>query len=75
MRQARGYLTRLDQFNVGRDGQADLFAAAPASPTSAAHTQAIAVVERLNALDPDTLSPREALAALYELKKLAEKND
>jgi len=30
-----------------------------------------AVRERLAAIDPDELSPREALQALYELRKLA----
>jgi len=30
-------------------------------------------LERLAALDPDALSPREAQAALYELKRLAER--
>jgi DNA mismatch repair protein MutS len=29
-----------------------------------------ALVERIAALDPDALSPREALEALYQLKKL-----
>jgi len=32
---------------------------------------ASAALERLAALDPDALSPREAQAALYELKRLA----
>jgi hypothetical protein len=30
------------------------------------------VLERLLAIEPDALSPREALDALYALKKLAE---
>jgi DNA mismatch repair protein MutS len=33
-------------------------------------SHAEAVVERLRALDPDAMSPREALDALYALKKL-----
>ena len=42
-----------------------------ATPTSEAHTQAIAMLaERLAAIDPDALSPREALAALYELEAI-----
>jgi hypothetical protein len=28
------------------------------------------VIERLRALDPDAMSPREALEALYALRKL-----
>ena len=75
VRQARGYLMRLDQFNVRREGQGDLFAAPQVEGTgSAMAAQANAILERLGALDPDALSPRDALATLYELKKLAEKN-
>ena len=73
VRQARSYLTRLDQFNVRREGQGDLFAVAPATTSDAAATQSNVLLERLNALDPDSLSPRDALAELYELKKLAHK--
>jgi hypothetical protein len=29
------------------------------------------VAQRVDQLDPDTMSPREALDALYELKRLA----
>jgi DNA mismatch repair protein MutS len=72
VRQARAYLARLDQFNARRDGQQDLFAAptatAPASPEAA---RAETLAERIAALDPDALSPREALDALYALKRLA----
>jgi DNA mismatch repair protein MutS len=70
VRQARAYLARLDQFSTRNDGQADLFGAEPAveAPSAAQHS---AVLDRLAALDPDALSPREAHAALYELKKLA----
>ena len=76
VRQARGYLTRLDQFNVRREGQGDLFAAPRGDATdSVMSAQANAIIERLGALDPDALSPRDALAALYDLKKLAEKPD
>ena len=75
VRQARAYLTRLDQFNVRREGQGDLFAAAPAQATTASENRATALAERLAALDPDALSPRDALAALYELKRLAETPD
>ena len=71
VRQARAYLARLDQFNARRDGQQDLFAA-PETPTTVDSVVARAgfVAERLAALDPDALSPREALQALYELRAL-----
>jgi DNA mismatch repair protein MutS len=47
--------------------QVDLFAAPPApapAPTPSVLEEALA------AIDPDTLTPREALDALYRLKKL-----
>ena len=70
VRQARSYLARLDAFARAGDGQHDLFAAdVPAHDEGAARTREIA--ERLARLDPDALSPREALDALYELKRLA----
>jgi DNA mismatch repair protein MutS len=72
VRQARAYLARLDQFNARRDGQQDLFAAPEGATTRDAPGDARAsmVLERLGALDPDALSPREALHALYELRRL-----
>jgi len=71
LRQARTYLTRLDQFSSRRDAHGDLFA--PAGVADPPQTIASAALERLAALDPDALSPREAQAALYELKRLAER--
>ena len=66
IRQARTYLGRLDRFSARRDAHGDLFAgdeaASPAPPSEA--------LSRLAALDLDALSPREAQAALYELKRL-----
>ena len=70
IRQARAYLARLDRFSARRDAHGDLFAADEAQPSARAAPSA--ALERLAALDPDTLSPREAQAALYELKRLAE---
>ena len=69
VRQARAYLARLDQFSSRADGQSDLFAT-PAADTRTADPRASALAERLATLDPDALSPREALDALYELKRL-----
>jgi DNA mismatch repair protein MutS len=47
-----------------------LFAAAarPASPQPAAETESDAILAALVALNPDEMSPRDALEALYELK-------
>jgi DNA mismatch repair protein MutS len=71
VRQARAFLARLDQFSVKRDAQADLFGAGAPSAVEAPPRDA-ALLDRLAALDPDALSPRDAHAALYELKRLAE---
>jgi DNA mismatch repair protein MutS len=71
LRQARTYLARLDRFSARGDAHGDLFA----SPgQDRAPTEPSAVLDRLAALEPDALSPREAQAALYELKRLAERH-
>jgi DNA mismatch repair protein MutS len=70
LRQARAYLARLDRFSTQRDAHGDLFA--PGAPTDPAPSQASAALDRLALLEPDTLSPREAQAALYELKRLSQ---
>ena len=72
VRQARAYLTRLDQFNVRREGQGDLFVAPLATVNTGPDGRATALLERLAAIEPDALSPRDALASLYELKRLAD---
>ena len=60
---------RKTQQELSRE-QVDLFAPPPQSeaPSHSAVEAAVA------ALDPDALSPREALDALYRLKKLGEKS-
>jgi DNA mismatch repair protein MutS len=73
VRGARAYLARLDRFSARSAQQDDLFAAAPAeAPAVRADPRALEVMERLAALDPDGLAPRDAHAALYALKRLAE---
>jgi DNA mismatch repair protein MutS len=69
VRQARAYLSRLDQFSTRRDDQGDLFSASP--PEAESPRPESPVLDRLAALDLDALSPRDAHAALYELKRLA----
>jgi DNA mismatch repair protein MutS len=66
VRQARAALDALEAQQRDTQAQVDLFAAPPmaATPTPSALEDAIAD------LDPDSLSPREALDALYKLKKL-----
>jgi DNA mismatch repair protein MutS len=73
VRQAQRYLTRIDRFSTGHAHQDDLFAGGgpPASATADSRsTRAQTIIDALSALDPDALSPREAHAALYALKKL-----
>jgi DNA mismatch repair protein MutS len=66
VRQARGTLDALEARQRDAQAQVDLFAA-PA-PVQAATPSALE--DALSDLDPDSLSPREALDALYKLKKL-----
>jgi DNA mismatch repair protein MutS len=75
IRRAKAYLARLDKFNAGSGPQADLFApsgatALPDAPEPEVSADANAVAARLAALDPDAMTPRDALAALYELRQL-----
>jgi len=75
IRRAREYLSRLDKFNASDSAQRDLFAPSGVSAESASEpapiaTEAHDVVAQLAALDPDEMTPRDALAALYELRKL-----
>ena len=75
IRQARAYLGRLDQFSARSDQQHDLFNAPAGAPSGARDShaaRAAEVLERLLEIDPDALTPREALDALYALRKLAD---
>ncbi len=71
VRQARATLGALQEQAAGTQAQVDLFSTppAPAAPEAGGHTSAL--LSELAALDPDTFSPREALEALYRLKRLA----
>ncbi len=66
LRQARATLEALEAGKHAADAQIDLFAAPPPAPATELSRLDAAVA----ALDPDMLSPRQALAALYELKAL-----
>jgi DNA mismatch repair protein MutS len=63
---ARHALEALEAQAGASQAQVDLFAPAPA----AQQNEPSELETRLAALDPDALSPREALEALYSLKKL-----
>ncbi|MFM8391314.1 MAG: hypothetical protein ACKN9H_02370, partial [Methylophilaceae bacterium] len=62
---AKRKLLQLEQMKVLDGSQSDLFVQVPVEeiPPPAA-------VEELSRIDPDNLTPREALDALYRLKKL-----
>ncbi|MEP6588642.1 MAG: DNA mismatch repair protein MutS [Polaromonas sp.] len=64
---ARHALHALEAQQSQASAQVDLFAA----PPQAASPEQSAVDKALATIDPDVLSPREALDALYRLKKLA----
>jgi DNA mismatch repair protein MutS len=67
---ARHTLEALEARESAGVDQVDLFAAPP-MPASA--LQATPVEDALANINPDALSPREALEALYQLKKLAQR--
>ena len=71
IRQARRYLTELENQRATQHGQGDLFAVTVVeTEVPAMHP----VVSQLETLNPDELSPRDALSLIYELKKLALSN-
>ena len=65
--QARHTLAALEEQADSRHAQVDLFAAVPEAMVAVPSL----VESSLAALNPDAMSPREALEALYQLKKLA----
>ena len=64
---ARHALAALETQQSQASAQVDLFAPPPEAPAA----EPSALDKAFAALDPDTLTPREALDALYQLKKLA----
>jgi DNA mismatch repair protein MutS len=82
IRAARKHLAALESHSLQPTPQFDLFAAAPAAeslgeeleasrqPVQAGDDQAAALRAALAEIDPDSMSPREALEALYRLKQL-----
>jgi DNA mismatch repair protein MutS len=78
IRAARKHLAALEAYSVQPTPQFDLFASATFVPDDAeppsqpeASAEYAALLQALNDLDPDTLSPRAALEALYRLKHMA----
>ncbi len=74
---ARSYLDALESGratvgNGGRQAELPLFAADAAAAATAIDATANKLTLELQELDPDALTPRQALDALYRLKKLAD---
>ncbi|MBL8306140.1 MAG: DNA mismatch repair protein MutS [Rubrivivax sp.] len=69
LRQARSTLEALEAQAAAGEAQVDLFAPPPAAPAA----EPTAAERELAALNPDALSPREALDALYRLKTLQQR--
>jgi len=67
VRQARATLEALERQSNAQQAQVDLFAAPPETP-AAPDRGPSALQQALQALEPDRMSPREALEALYALK-------
>ncbi len=74
VRQARATLEALESQKQAAQAQIDLFAPPP-EPLQAAPQGPSPLQEALAALNPDMLSPKEALDALYRLKSLARSDD
>jgi len=74
VRQARATLESLEAERIARQPQSDLFSVAPAPAEPAAAVEESAFAAAWRALDPDMLTPREALDALYRLKALEAPN-
>ena len=68
IRRARNYLRMLEDASLTRGNQPDLFVSTRADSHDEPATDALR--EALDAVNPDDLSPREALELLYRLKKL-----
>ena len=68
IRTARKYLQMLEDASLARGGQSDLFVAAQAPPDPEPAVDALR--EAIDQVNPDELSPRDALEMLYKLKKL-----
>jgi DNA mismatch repair protein MutS len=68
IRQAKKYLDMLEQQSLERGGQNDLFSSAKQEQEQEPESDPLR--EALQGVNPDELTPREALELLYRLKKL-----
>ena len=70
IRAARKHLSLLETQSLSVTPQFDLFTAPTHAPVAEAAPTDDLLAAALDDIDPDALSPREALDALYQLKKL-----
>ena len=66
IRSAKKQLVKLEQNSAAQSPQGDLFTAAPEAPEPEEHP----LLSALRDLQPDEMSPKEALERIYQLKKL-----
>jgi DNA mismatch repair protein MutS len=78
IKDARQHLRRLEEHANQESAQVDLFSQAYSESESAADDEtseeietALAVLKQLHEIQPDNLSPKEALDLLYGLKRLS----
>ncbi|OGA24101.1 MAG: DNA mismatch repair protein MutS [Betaproteobacteria bacterium RIFCSPLOWO2_02_FULL_67_26] len=69
IRAARKRLAELEEHGLAAGPQRDLFAAGATGARLAPQPAEHPALTKLRALDPDTLTPKEALELLYELRK------
>jgi DNA mismatch repair protein MutS len=73
VRAAKKHLVALEQESAAHGRQPDLFNAPATLVPAAVPAIDPALLEKLNALDPDALTPKQALDALYELRALLDR--
>ncbi|MGZ5779441.1 MAG: DNA mismatch repair protein MutS, partial [Burkholderiaceae bacterium] len=76
IRAARKHLATLEAHSIQSMPQFDLFASTPINATEVtdeSNAPATMLIDTLASIDPDALSPREALDELYRLKRLVDK--
>jgi DNA mismatch repair protein MutS len=69
IRAARKRLAELEEHGLAAGPQRDLFAAGSKTERDAPAAEEHAVLARLRELDPDALTPKEALELLYRLRR------
>jgi DNA mismatch repair protein MutS len=69
IRAARRRLAQLEEHGLAAGPQRDLFVAGTGAPAPAPEPEEHSLLKRLRELDPDALTPKEALELLYRLRR------